>query len=291
MDDHTELFTVLKELHNISGFRISIHDKDFREIAGYPKKLSCFCGLIQQNKEAKQICVQNDLSNFKLVQKERQVRIYQCRFGLYEAVAPLFTFGELTGYLMMGQLLDTFDVSRDFVYLSALPYVEDKSALKRAIESIPVNSKGMILSCITIMDICAKYITLSHRIHVPQKDLTLEIKKYINLNYNKKIAVEQLCRQFLCSRSTLMNSFKKSGLTINQYITEVRMEKAAEMLSQSGRSIKNIAADCGFEDQNYFSKVFRKFYRTSPSVYRNHTEKRIFENTNEEKAGVRKEKT
>jgi two-component system response regulator YesN len=46
------------------------------------------------------------------------------------------------------------------------------------------------------------------------------------------------------------------------------MEKAEEMLKNSNKSIKDIAVECGFEDQNYFSKVFHKSYKKSPSEYR-----------------------
>ena len=269
MDDHIELLTVLKELHNISGFRISIHDTQFHEIAAYPEKLSCFCGLVQQNKKARQMCVQNDISTFHIVENDLKTYVYQCKFGLHEAVAPLFSFGTLTGYLMMGQIIDTNMGSRNFVYQSALPYVKDFDALSKAIDSISVSSKEMILSCITIMDVCAKYITLSNRLNLSKKNLTFEIKKYIATHYHEKITIEMLCRQFFCSRSTLINSFRNScSTTITQYILDIRMQKATEMLKSSNKSIKDIAMDCGFEDQNYFSKVFHKVYQKSPTEFR-----------------------
>jgi AraC-like DNA-binding protein len=269
MDDHIELLTVLKELHNISGFRISIYDTKFNEIAAYPEKMGCFCSLVQQNQAARQICIHNDISTFKIVKSELKTYVYQCKFGLYEAVAPLFSFGTLTGYLMMGQIIDTFPGSRDYVYQSALPYVKNSDALSKAIDLISVSTKEMILSCVTIMDICAKYITLSNRLNISKKNLAFEIKKYIVTNYHEKITIETLCQQFFCSRSTLINSFKNAySMTINQYLLEIRMNKAEEMLTNSNKSVKDIAMDCGFEDQNYFSKVFHKVYEKSPSEYR-----------------------
>ena len=269
MDDHIELLTVLKELHHISGCRISIHDTKFNEIAAYPNELGCFCSLVQQNEKARQICVNNDISVFRIVEKELKVYVYQCKFGLYEAVAPLFSFGTLTGYLMMGQTIDTLTGSRNFVYQSALPYVKNLDALSQAIHLISVSSKEMILSCITIMDICAKYITLSNRLNLSKKNLASEVKEYITMNYNKKITIGDLCQQFFCSRSTLINAFKNDhSTTISQYILDIRMEKATEMLKNSSKSIKDIALNCGFEDQNYFSKVFHKVFHKSPSEYR-----------------------
>lgn len=269
MEDHVELLTVLKELHQISGFRISVHDTEFQEIAAYPQELGCFCGLVQQNEEARGICVNNDMSTFNTVRQSQKVYIYQCHFGLFEAVAPLYSMGQLMGYLMMGQLLDTFTASRDYVYQAALPYVEEKDALRRAVDRISVSTKEKMMSCITIMDICAKYITLSNRVITLKKDLAEEIKRYIYQNYRRKITIELLCKHFFCSRSTLMNAFKKNNCgTLNQYCNTVKMEKAAEILTCSQKGIREVAGECGFEDQNYFSKLFYKFYRMTPTEYR-----------------------
>lgn len=269
MQEHIDLITVLKELHNISGFRISVYDTNFNEIAAYPEQLGCFCSFVQQNQKAKQICVKNDIYNFHIAHETQKIHMYQCRFGLYEAVAPLFSFGMLTGYLMMGQSIDTFEGSRDSVYQAALPYTRDTKALTKVIDSIPVIPKDRILSCITIMDICAKYITLSNRISLSKQDFIFEVKKYIDAHLDKKITLALLCEQFFCSRSGLISAFKKDcSLTVSQYLLNARMEKAGDMLLNTSMSIREIAAACGFDDQNYFSKVFYKFYKESPSQFR-----------------------
>ena len=96
---------MLQELHNISGLRLSVHDTDFHEIEAYPKGLCSLCAMVQQNEQALQICHQTDYAAFERAKKTQQFSIYQCRFGLYEAVAPIFSFGTLIGYLMMGQTL------------------------------------------------------------------------------------------------------------------------------------------------------------------------------------------
>ena len=48
MTEQIELITVLKELHNISGFRISVYDTSFHEICAYPNELSGFCKYVQE---------------------------------------------------------------------------------------------------------------------------------------------------------------------------------------------------------------------------------------------------
>lgn len=46
------------------------------------------------------------------------------------------------------------------------------------------------------------------------------------------------------------------------------MERAAKLLSDSRLSVKRISLACGFEDPNYFSKVFRRTFSTSPLEFR-----------------------
>ena len=66
-----------------------------------------------------------------------------------------------------------------------------------------------------------------------------------------------------------INAFKKEyGISIMSYICKLRIEKAEQMLCKTRKSLKEISFECGFYDQNYFSKTFAKTYGCSPSEYR-----------------------
>ena len=269
MDDHVELLTVLRELHNISGLRLSVHDTNFHEIEAYPKELSPFCALVQQDERVLCTCHETDYRAFERAKSSQQMCIYQCRFGLYEAVAPIFSFGTLIGYLMMGQAFAAPESTRETTFEAARTHVRDLSALRSAINQTPLRDKKQIVSCIRIMDICAKYISLSNRFNPEKADLAPAIKKYINENYRSPLSLDLLRNHFFCSRATVINSFQKRyGLGINRYITTVRIGHAKELLAFSRRSVKEIALDCGFSDQNYFSKVFLKETGQTPTEYR-----------------------
>lgn len=270
MKNGIDLQTVLKELHNISGLRISVHDLNFNEIASYPQTHLPFCKCIQQNSKAKDMCIKNDIKAFNTAKENEKVYIYKCHFGLFEAVAPIYHFGVLSGFLMMGQSLDNEPNSKESALHNSKDYALDLSQLEEAIKKTPCNSYDKLTSYITIMSICAEYITLMNYLNLSDKNLAHEVKKYINQNYNQKLSIELLCKQFFCSKSTIMNTFKKSyNKTIIEYITQVRLQNAEKLLSSTNKPIHIISDECGFSDQNYFSKVFLKSYGVSPSVYRN----------------------
>jgi YesN/AraC family two-component response regulator len=78
-----------------------------------------------------------------------------------------------------------------------------------------------------------------------------------------------ICKQVSASRSTVCGAFKKeTGKTVNEAITEFRMEKACDLLQNSGRPIALVAADTGFADQNYFARTFKRMFGVTPSEYR-----------------------
>ena len=93
-------------------------------------------------------------------------------------------------------------------------------------------------------------------------------KKYIFDNYRSKITISDICEDIGCSKSTLITSFKKEyGTTVNNYITDVRLNEAVSMLYSGDRHIGEIATETGFSDQSYFSKVFSAKYGIPPSEY------------------------
>lgn len=65
---------------------------------------------------------------------------------------------------------------------------------------------------------------------------------------------------------------KETGLTPKKAISNYRMTNACKMLKFTNKSIKEVASDCGFADEFYFSRAFRKSYNKSPRQYRQHEE-------------------
>lgn len=264
-----KLEPILKDLYLISGLNMSVFDVDYQLVASYPHQKSPFCSLIEKNPDSLRICHQSDYQAFEKAKKTGKIYIYQCYFHLYEAVVPLYDFDILSGYMMMGQTLTTSKFDRENIERQALPYVQYPQELQQAIEKISVHTKEQILSFAAIVNICAKYITLTHRMQIDKKDLAEEIKVYLQKYYYTAITIDHLCEYFYCSKATLAQTFKqKYQQSIHQYLTQVRMKHAAYFLSHSSMTVQEISQKCGYQDSNYFTKAFSKYYQLSPSQYR-----------------------
>ena len=95
------------------------------------------------------------------------------------------------------------------------------------------------------------------------------VKEYIELNFASKIALSDIAKECRISEGYLSHVFKKEvGISVRNYLENYRMEKAAAMLKTTGIPIQEIGETVGYEDNNYFSKIFGKHFKVSPSKYR-----------------------
>lgn len=269
METKIETLSILRDFHKITGARISIHDIDYNEIAAYPNKLNPFCEAVQKNANGKKMCLGKDAEAFRIVRETEKPYTYTCHCGLTETVAPIFHYGVLSGYFMMGQIFVPDRTEADSIKLLSSSFFENTKEIDSNLEKIPRIDTIAHSSFINILNIIAEYMTHTNRVIPKRRELAENVKEYIIKNYNKNISIDALCQTFECSRTTLMKSFKtKYGMTLGEYLTRYRLSKAEHMLRTTSSSIKQISLDCGFSDQNYFSKVFLKRYSFTPTAYR-----------------------
>lgn len=96
------------------------------------------------------------------------------------------------------------------------------------------------------------------------------ICEYISNHYSDSdLSVKSISDYAALSTSYACTYFKnETGMTLNQYITEFRMKKAKQLLTDPRNKVNDISAAVGYNDGNYFTKSFRKFTGLSPSEYR-----------------------
>lgn len=99
-------------------------------------------------------------------------------------------------------------------------------------------------------------------------DVVYEVKKYINVNFTQKLSLSELAKMFSVSEGHLSRTFKKkTGTTISQYITTLRLTSARRLLESSSMSVRDIAENVGFSSLNHFDKIFKKDHGFTPSEY------------------------
>lgn len=93
--------------------------------------------------------------------------------------------------------------------------------------------------------------------------------QYIEANYHDKVSLDLLAGMVYLSPPYLSRVFKQeTGTPFNTYLNEVRVQKAKELLRHEEMRLIDIAEAVGFEDQSYFTKVFKRIVGLTPLHYR-----------------------
>lgn len=102
-----------------------------------------------------------------------------------------------------------------------------------------------------------------------QIEIIRNVHDYLLSHLSERITIEDLSTRFLMNSTTIKTVFKGVyGDSLAAHIKEHRMEKAAELLTQSGENIAAIAEAVGYSSQSKFSTAFQEFYGVLPSEYR-----------------------
>lgn len=102
-----------------------------------------------------------------------------------------------------------------------------------------------------------------------QNPLTVKITSYINANFSKKITLDEIGRLTFFSPIYCDTVFKRdTGRSIIDYQLELRIDEAKKYLINGSFSLGQIAETVGFDDYNYFCRVFKKRTGSTPTEYK-----------------------
>ena len=94
-------------------------------------------------------------------------------------------------------------------------------------------------------------------------------ERFIWENYSRRLSLKEIAAASGLSAPYFSTVFKEEmGENLSNYLNRLRVEKAAAMLVTSDLSISEIAITCGFEDQSWFSKIFKNNTGLTPGKYR-----------------------
>ncbi len=103
----------------------------------------------------------------------------------------------------------------------------------------------------------------------PEVTVASQISAYLSRHYQEKITLEDISREMFFSTAYCESEFRKAtGKSIIHYLIDLRINEAKKLLTETSMSCAGIAIVVGFEDANYFSRIFKKRTGYSPLKYR-----------------------
>lgn len=154
---------------------------------------------------------------------------------------------------------DDFRYTRSAIRADVLDYIlkpidpdEINRILKRAVERI---------RCRVMTDQEVK----------PVQDAGIEsrIKTFLEQHYTEPISLDLVAKKFYLSKEIILKLFKqKYACGVYEYVLKLRMERARYLVENTDNQVLQIAGEVGFNDSNYFSKAFKKYFGCSPKTMR-----------------------
>lgn len=128
--------------------------------------------------------------------------------------------------------------------------------------------------CVISDKIIQQFVRLAHskdnnNIVTNSRDIAAEVMDYIREHYPENVSLNQTAEHFAITPFYLSKLVKRhTGKSFTDYLTSYRISKAKSFIQQGELSIKEVTYAVGFNSQNYFTKVFKKYTGFTPSEFR-----------------------
>lgn len=120
-----------------------------------------------------------------------------------------------------------------------------------------------------IMEISQEFIEMHYKIKNNISPNVARIMEWMKGNYYKNLRISEIASEFGYNPDYLSTLFvKNTGTTISNYMNKIRIDISKSLIINYDLSVKEVAYSCGFSDEKYFMKVFKKQEGMTPSQYK-----------------------
>lgn len=192
-----------------------------------------------------------------------------CHAGVMEYVYPIHNDKGVIGFISVSGY--TTPTATDYLHRLSEKFDINFEVLTGIYQTLNANlpAKNEIDILVNPLQRMLELAYLKFPSDVKPIDFYHKVLLYLKEHHTEDITSEDICKHFSCSRSYLSHLFKKNcGLSIREYINELRMEDAKTLLAFSKLNITEISIAIGFNDSNYFSRLFKNEIGMSPIKYR-----------------------
>lgn len=265
-----KLLAMQKHIYQLTRVRVVVYDSSFRLISFYPQPVqhTPTCRIIRSCKEGFHRCNISDVCGMTSAKDSKTLVSYKCHAGLMESVMPVITDGQVLCYLLLGQYLDgdaSVEEQVQKILQNTVEYA-DLSTLDDTVRCLPVLTK---IQCAAAFSLMLEVISGQQIIKKEYDTVCEAAEKYIVSHIEDDINISTLCRHLNLPQQRIRRHIAEStGMTVGNYITELKIEKAQELLYSTDMSVSEIASAVGIPDFNYFSRVFKKKVGSTPMFFR-----------------------
>lgn len=243
-----------------------------------------FCMYLKSDKEVYHQCLTMIRKMNRKCRHECRTFFGMCHAGLYEYVTPIINKKDIIGTINIGFFNEDDNIPLNQIHriCSQSAILEEETAVMLFHESV-TKSNLSPEELLPLMELVAEYLSMTYdtvryannaptrkRQSSSSEDTILShTAEYVRQHFTGRITAPELAGFCHCSESYLSHIFKRRlNMNINTYINKIRVEASKSFLTESNSSVSEIAGNVGFNDPNYYSRVFSQLIGISPTEYR-----------------------
>lgn len=270
--NYEKLLTLISNVYELTGIWINIHELSGKDIQ-IQNQHTEFCRAINATPEGHARCVNCDAKAAEMCKKINTPYHYRCHAGICETLIPIFDSGEVIAYLGFGQLLDETPLEEQWKHTQKTLswYSGDLDCLREKFFSIRQYSHKKTVALTEILQTLATHVQSSGAVASTKHTDLQRLEIYLTQHYTEKLSLKQISADLSFGTTKLCALAKtlSKGHSLTWLIAHYRIEAAKKLLTETDKSISEIAIMIGYEDYNYFTKVFKNLVGITPSMYRN----------------------
>jgi len=269
--DLPRLRDLMLGFHTLTGLKIVLFDPEYRQILACPEAEGPFCRWMHAAHTTRERCGIENARSFERCRETGRIDLHHCHAGLLEATAPIVEDGVTRGYVMFGQITDRDDREAFIAETAALliPLGVDEATARAAASAVRSVDTERVHAAARIMEACVCYLLRHDLVALRKGRLLRRIDDFIDAHLAEDLTTERLCAEFHLSRSSLFRLFADHlGDTPAATVRSRRIERARRLLRETTLDLARVAAECGFDDYDYFRRVFREETGLTPRAYR-----------------------
>lgn len=270
-----DLLELMKNFNTLTGIKIALFDAEGNEILSYPDKHCPFCAYVRSIKKGADKCLESNKKSFERSRKTGTLEIFKCHAGLIETTVPLLDNGAVIAYIMFGQITDNASHKEIAAILreSVEKIQPSDKGLDASIYNVTYKTEEQIMAAARILEACTFYVLLKDMISLQRENFMQNLNGFLISHLSEDLSVERLMNEFHISKNKLYDSCNKYLSTgIAEHIKLLRIEEARRLLKETDFSVNHISDLVGFNDYNYFCRVFKQKTGISALKYRKSSE-------------------
>jgi AraC-like DNA-binding protein/ligand-binding sensor protein len=237
-----------------------------------------FCVWVARSPLACEACREAETRAQQSVAAKRSSQQFHCYAGLTVLAVPVMVNGEHVATLLSGQVFRREPTDRDFQMVLKMmghePGEEWSKAARKHYFETPVLTAERFQAAFQLLEVFAHYLSeVASRQVVARSsedpEAVASAKEFVQAHVEEPITLDQVVDHVHVSRFYFCKLFKKAtGMTLTEYVTRVRVEKAKGLLDDPARRVSEVVFAAGFGSIPRFNSAFKEMVGMSPTEYR-----------------------